>query len=59
MTWENTSKWHKDHIIPLSTAKTYEEVIALNHYTNFQPLWSEDNILKSDRLDWVKPEEKY
>lgn len=38
MSFENYGKWHLDHIIPLSTAKTEKEVIILNHYTNFQPL---------------------
>ena len=27
-----------DHIIPVSSATTAEEVIRLNHYTNFQLL---------------------
>jgi hypothetical protein len=32
--------WDIDHIIPLSTAKTEEDVIKLNHYTNLQPVCS-------------------
>lgn len=32
--------WDIDHVIPLSTAKTKEDVIKLNHYTNLQPLCS-------------------
>jgi len=32
--------WDIDHIIPTSSAKTEEGVIALNHYTNLQPLCS-------------------
>lgn len=51
MSWENRSEWHIDHIIPLASAKTEEDVIRLNHYTNLQPLWALDNILKSDKLD--------
>lgn len=27
-------------------AKTYEEAIELNHYTNFQALWALDNLKK-------------
>lgn len=46
MTWENQGQWHLDHIKPLSLAKSQEEVIILNHYTNFQPLWAEDNFKK-------------
>ena len=32
--------WDIDHIIPVSTAKTEEDIIKLNHYTNLQPLCS-------------------
>jgi hypothetical protein len=50
MNWNNYGKWHLDHIIPIATAKTEEDVIRLNHYTNFQPLWAEDNLSKSDKI---------
>lgn len=48
MTWDNYGLynatkqygWDLDHIEPLSSAKTIEDVIRLNHYTNFQPLCS-------------------
>ena len=30
--------WDLDHIIPMCSVKTEEEIIKLNHYTNFQPL---------------------
>jgi len=50
MTWDNQGKWHIDHIVPLASAKTEEEVIKLNHYTNLQPLWAEDNLKKSDTI---------
>ena len=43
--------WDIDHIIPLSTAKTEEDVIRLNHYTNLQPLCSYINrVVKKDKL---------
>jgi len=32
-----------DHIVPISTAKSQEDAIALNHYTNFQLLPKEYN----------------
>jgi hypothetical protein len=46
MNFDNHGKWHLDHIIPLASAETEEDIIRLNHYTNFQPLWAADNISK-------------
>jgi len=52
MTWENHGNfgWHVDHIIPLSQAKTPEDVVRLTHYTNLQPLWWRDNLTKAARI---------
>jgi len=50
MSWNNKDEWHMDHIIPLATAKTENDVVRLNHYTNLRPIWSEDNLLKSDKI---------
>lgn len=52
MNWDNhgTHGWHIDHRIPLASAKTEDEVYPLFHYTNLQPLWAADNILKSDKI---------
>ena len=50
LSWENRSEWHIDHVIPLASAKTEEEVIRLNHYTNLQPLWAADNLKKRDKM---------
>jgi len=50
MTWENYGEWHIDHIIPQSLAKTEDELYRLNHYTNLQPLWKEDNLRKSNKI---------
>jgi len=46
MTWESYGKWHVDHIIPLCSAETNEEIVDLCHYTNLQPLWTDENIRK-------------
>lgn len=52
MTWDNHGLygWHYDHIIPLATAKNYEDIVRLNHYTNIRPLWAKDNLKKSDNI---------
>jgi hypothetical protein len=50
MSWDNRSEWHIDHIIPLSSAKTKDELYKLSHYTNLQPLRSEDNLRKSNKI---------
>ena len=50
MTWSNKDKWHIDHIIPLSSAKTQEDIYILSHYTNLQPLWAIDNLKKASKV---------
>lgn len=51
MNWENKGLyngdlnygWDIDHIIPVSSALTEDEILKLNHYTNLQPLCSKVN----------------
>jgi len=50
MTWDNYGEWHIDHIIPISLSRTPEDVIKLNHYTNLQPLWANENMDKSNAI---------
>lgn len=50
MTWENRILWHIDHAIPLSAAKTIDEINALFHYLNLQPLWAIENLKKGSRV---------
>ena len=51
MTWENHGKWHIDHIKPccsfnLEDAKEQKKCF---HYTNLQPLWARDNLVKGGK----------
>jgi len=55
MTWENRRLWHLDHVVPLASAKTEEELLTLCHYTNLQPLWAADNFRKSDKMPHELP----
>lgn len=56
MNWDNRGNgWHVDHIIPIAVAKTEDDVIRLNHYTNLQPLSAYDNLSKGAKLNWNKP----
>lgn len=60
MTWDNhgnpkdgilepNKTWDIDHIEPIITAKTEDDIIRLNHYTNLQPLCSYVNrFIKRD-----------
>jgi len=49
MSWSNYGEWHVDHIKPLSSAKTEEDLLNLCHYSNLQPLWAIDNIKKGSK----------
>ncbi len=63
MTWDNygnwggipnelNTAWDIDHIIPTSTAKSEDELIKLNHYTNLQPLCSYTNrFIKKNKIN--------
>lgn len=49
----NGEPYHIDHIIPLVTAKTEQDIIELCHYTNLQLLKPKDNLKKGARA-WGK-----
>lgn len=58
MTWANRgTTWHIDHRVPLSSACTSEELTALCHFSNLQPLWAADNYAKGAKMphEWEGP----
>lgn len=50
MNWGNRNLWHIDHIIPLASAKSIDELVRLNHYKNLRPLWAFDNLSKGAKM---------
>jgi len=54
MSWNNWSYrgWHIDHIIPIASfdLTDIKQQKKAFHYTNLQPLWRKENMLKSDKL---------
>lgn len=51
MSWENMSEWQIDHIIPISSAKTEDDVVALNQLSNLRPMWAAENNKKKDKRE--------
>ena len=47
MSWSNYGKWELDHKIPVSSHRDEDELIKLNHYTNFQPMEVTKNRIKN------------
>ena len=56
MCWDNygygKGKWVIDHKTPLSSAKNIDELYSLCHYDNLQPLSWEDNMKKSNKMNY-------
>lgn len=53
MSWGNQGEWHIDHIRPLASFDLQDpkQLAEACHYTNLQPLWARDNILKKDKWE--------
>lgn len=50
MTWDNRREWEVDHIIPISSAKDLDDLIALNQLSNLRPLWKKENNTKKAKI---------
>lgn len=52
MTWDNYGEWHVDHILPCDSfdLSSEEEQKRCFHYTNLQPLWAKENLVKWKNL---------
>lgn len=50
MNHENFGEWEIDHIIPLSSCKSPEEVKLMASVKNLQPLWKKENAAKRDKI---------
>ena len=49
MSWENHGEWHIDHVRPVASFNQ-DELYLMNHISNLQPLWAEDNLSKGDKF---------
>lgn len=56
MCWEKLSEIHIDHIEPLDNfdLTDFEQQKKACHYTNLQPLWWVDNLIKGNRIQEQK-----
>lgn len=53
MSWENMNLWQIDHITPVSSAKTTEDVFALNQLSNLRPMWAVENNKKNNKKEFL------
>ena len=42
--------WNIDHIIPICTAETDEDLERLNHYSNLRPMWASENYKRPRKM---------
>jgi hypothetical protein len=54
MSFNNYGEWELDHIKPIASAKNLKDVEDLNHYTNFRPLWRNNNRVKSKKIEQIQ-----
>ena len=51
--WDGKEQVHIDHIVPIKSAKTEEEILALCHFSNLQLLKAKDNLKKGSKIDYT------
>jgi hypothetical protein len=47
MTWDNYGTWEVDHIIPLESINSFDDLVKLSYHKNLQPLWENDHKTKT------------
>jgi hypothetical protein len=57
MSWANRTEWHIDHIRPLASFDLSDPAQQRQacHWTNLQPLWAIDNIIKGAKYESSSP----
>lgn len=53
MDWSKRNEIHIDHIVPLSSAETIEDMVRLCHFTNLRPVWAKDNLKKGSSREFL------
>lgn len=58
MSWENYGEWVVDHVIPVAKFDLTNPAHQSRcfHYTNLQPLWKIENLIKHDKITPTQPE---
>jgi len=53
MSWDNYGKWHLDHVKPCASynLNNNNDVLQCFNWKNYQPLWSKDNLIKSNKIN--------
>lgn len=52
MSWRNRRRWHIDHVVPCAKfdLSKHEEQIKCFHWSNLQPMWVKQNLMKRDKI---------
>ena len=50
MSWDNYGEWVYDHHYPICLAENENDLMILNYYKNYRPLWKIDNLTKNAKV---------